>query len=198
MLVGWHECHPVCKKYCVNYAWMFTFDGSPNVEWLWKNCQVKQQLECMWRVFDVQTDFLNSVIVDLQRKNESLQLQLEAALSLHNKLTDDDEDVILKYVSYMSLTLVANLLLLLLSWRARQALPIWEGQRCPEEMRNSTRLWIGKDPSLPRDSWQPFIDWGTTRGRLSLPTADVLSTISNDRCGRMSTNCQAAVGSPTL
>jgi len=50
-------------------------------------------------VFDVQTDFLNSVIVDLQRKNESLQLQLEAALSLHNKLTDDDEDVVLKYVS---------------------------------------------------------------------------------------------------
>jgi len=29
-------------------------------------------------------------------------------------------------------------LLLLLSWRARQALPIW-GDRCPEEMRNSTR-----------------------------------------------------------
>jgi len=47
----------------------------------------------------------------------------------------------------------------------------------PEEMRNSTRLWIRRDPSLPRDSWQPFIDWGTTRGRLSLPTTDVLSTI---------------------
>ena len=28
------------------------------------------------------------------------------------------------------------------------------GQRCPEEMRNSTRLWIRRDPSLPRDSWQ--------------------------------------------
>jgi len=51
------------------------------------------------------------------------------------------------------------------------------GQRCPEEMRNSTRLWIWRDPSLPRDSWQPFIDWDTTQGRLSLPTADVLSTI---------------------
>jgi len=50
-------------------------------------------------------------------------------------------------------------------------------QRCPEKMRNSTRLWIGKDPSLPHGSWQPFINWGTTRGRLSLPTADVLSTI---------------------
>jgi len=51
------------------------------------------------------------------------------------------------------------------------------GQRGPEEMRNSTRLWIQRDPSLPHDSWQPFIDWGTTQGRLSLPTADVLSTI---------------------
>jgi len=30
------------------------------------------------------------------------------------------------------------------------------GQRCPEEMRNSTRLWIQRDPSLPCDSWQPF------------------------------------------
>ena len=56
-------------------------------------------------------------------------------------------------------------------------LPIWGGQRCPKEMRNSTRLWIRRDPSLPHDSWQPFIDWGTTQGRLSLPTADVLSTI---------------------
>jgi len=50
---------------------------------------------------------------------------------------------------------MATLLLLLLSWRARQVLPIW-GDRCPEEMRNSTRLWIRRDPSLPRDSWQPF------------------------------------------
>ena len=46
-------------------------------------------------------------------------------------------------------------LLLLLSWRAHQALPIW-GDKCPEEIRNSTRLWIRRDPSLPRDSWQPF------------------------------------------
>jgi len=30
------------------------------------------------------------------------------------------------------------------------------GQRGPEEMRNSTRLWIQRDPSLPRNSWQPF------------------------------------------
>ena len=49
----------------------------------------------------------------------------------------------------------ASRLLLLLSWWARQALPIW-GDRCPEEMRKSTRLWIRRDPSLPRDSWQPF------------------------------------------
>jgi len=51
------------------------------------------------------------------------------------------------------------------------------GERGPKEMRNSTRLWIWRDPSLPRGSWQPFINWGTTQGRLSLPTADVLSTI---------------------
>jgi len=51
------------------------------------------------------------------------------------------------------------------------------GQRYPEQMRNSTRLWIWRDSSLPRDSWQPFIDWGTTQGRLSLPTADILSTV---------------------
>jgi len=36
---------------------------------------------------------------------------------------------------------------------------------------------IWRDPSLPRGSWQPYINWGTTQGRLSLPTADVLSTI---------------------
>jgi len=48
----------------------------------------------------LQTDFLNSVIVDLQRKNESLQLQLDAALTLHNRLSndDDDDDIALKYV----------------------------------------------------------------------------------------------------
>jgi len=45
-------------------------------------------------------------------------------------------------------------------------------------MRNSTRLWIWRDPSLPCDNWQPFIDWGTIQGRLSLPTADVLSMSS--------------------
>jgi len=37
---------------------------------------------------------LNSVIVDLQRKNEALQRQLEAAVSLQNT----DSDVDLKYV----------------------------------------------------------------------------------------------------
>jgi len=68
-------------------------------------------------------------------------------------------------------------LLLLLSWRASQATAYMGRQKCPEEMRNSTRLWIRRDPSLPRDRWQPFIDWGTTQGRLSLPTADVSSTI---------------------
>ena len=48
------------------------------------------------------------------------------------------------------------LLLLLLSWRARQATAYMGGQRCSKEMRNSIRLWIRRDPSLPRDSWQPF------------------------------------------
>jgi len=46
-------------------------------------------------------DFLNSVIVDLQRKNEALQLQLEAAVSLQNRLGDDDaiDDVTVKYIT---------------------------------------------------------------------------------------------------
>ena len=64
--------------------------------------------------------------------------------------------------------------------------PYMGGQRGPEEMRNSTRLWILRDPSLPRGSWQPFINWGTTQGRLSLPTADVTycQPLSNNRCWR--------------
>ena len=33
---------------------------------------------------------------------------------------------------------------------------LYGGQRCSEEMRNYTRLWIRRDPSLPRGSWQPF------------------------------------------
>jgi len=75
---------------------------------------------------------------------------------------------------------------------------LYGGQRGPEEMRNSTKLWFWRDPSLPCGSWQPFINWGTTQGRLSLPTADVLSTIVKQSMLTMSTNCQAAVGSPTL
>ena len=58
-------------------------------------------MQCFVQHCDVllQTDFLNSVIVDLQRKNESLQLQLDAALTLHNRLSnDDDDDIALKYV----------------------------------------------------------------------------------------------------
>jgi len=49
-----------------------------------------------------------------------------------------------------------------------------EGQKCPEEMRNSTRLLIRRDPSLPCGSYSHFIDWGTTLRRLSLPAADGL------------------------
>jgi len=33
---------------------------------------------------------------------------------------------------------------------------LYGGQRCPEEMRNSTTLWIWRDPFLTRGSWQPF------------------------------------------
>jgi len=51
------------------------------------------------------------------------------------------------------------------------------GQKCPEEMTNSTRLWIRRDLSLPRDSWQPFSWRGTTQGRLSLPTVATPSFI---------------------
>jgi len=54
-----------------------------------------------WIVGWLQVDFLNSVIVDLQRKNEALQLQLEAAVSLQNT----DSDVDLKYVHSFSIEL---------------------------------------------------------------------------------------------
>ena len=65
------------------------------------------------------------------------------------------------------------------------------GQRCPEEIRNSTRLWIRRDPSrsLPRDSWQPFY---RLRHHSQLTYCQPLS---NDWRWQMSTNCQAAVGS---
>jgi len=91
-----------------------------------------------------------------------------------------------------------TLFLWLLSWRARQALPIW-GDRCPEEMRNSTRLWIWRDPSLPHDSWQPFY-WlrAPLKGGCHCSQLTYCRPLSNDWCGRMSTNYQAAVGSPTL
>ena len=68
------------------------------------------------------------------------------------------------------------------------------GQRGAEEMRNSTRLWIWRDPSLPRGSWQPFINWGTTQGWLSLPRTDVLSTIVKQSTLTMTTNCRPSQG----
>jgi len=60
------------------------------------------------------------------------------------------------------------------------------GQRCPEEMRNSTRLWIRKDPSLARDSWQPFY-WLEHHSRAAVianswRTVDHCQTIDVDRC----------------
>ena len=33
---------------------------------------------------------------------------------------------------------------------------LYRGTKCPEEIRNSTRLLIRRDLSFPRDSWQPF------------------------------------------
>jgi len=77
-----------------------------------------------------------------------------------------------RQVPYLTL-----LLLLLLSWRARQALPIWGD-------KNTPKIW-----GIPPDSKSRrirlslvivdshFIDWGTTQGRLSLPAADVLSAV---------------------
>ena len=68
-------------------------------------------------------------------------------------------------------------LLLLLSWRARQALPIWGDENVPKRWGNPPDSG-SRGIHLSRDSWQPFY-WlgGTTQGQLSLPTTDVLSTI---------------------
>jgi len=76
----------------------------------------------------------------------------------------------------------------LLLWQARQATAYMRGQRCSEEMRNSTRVWIRRDLSLPRDSWQPFIDWGTNdHSRVAVVAhswriVDHCQTIDVDRC----------------
>ena len=68
------------------------------------------------------------------------------------------------------------LLLLLLSWRVRQALPIWGDKNVPKRWGNQPDSKSGgiRLSLVIVDS--RFVDWGTTRGRLSLPTADVLST----------------------
>ena len=70
-----------------------------------------------------------------------------------------------------------RMLLLLLLWRARQALPIWGDKDVPKR-------W-----GIPPDSESGgirlslviadshFIDWGTTQRWLSLPTADIMSSI---------------------
>jgi len=66
------------------------------------------------------------------------------------------------------------------------------GQKCPEEMKKSTRLWIQRDPSLPRDSWQPFTDWGTPlKGGCRCPQLTYCQPLSNNRCWQMSTNCSS-------
>jgi len=72
------------------------------------------------------------------------------------------------------------------------------GQRCPEEMRNSTRLWIWRDPSLSRDSWQPFY-WLGHHSRAAVVArswriVDHCQTVDVEGCR----HCQAAVGSPTF
>jgi len=63
---------------------------------------------------------------------------------------------------------------------------LYGGQRGPEEMRNSTRLWIWRDPSLPRDSWQPFY-WLRHHSRAAVVAhswriVDHCQTIDVDRC----------------
>ena len=69
------------------------------------------------------------------------------------------------------------LLLLLLLWRAHQALPIWGDKEVlkrwgipPDSESGEIRLSL-----VVVDSH--FIDWGTTQRRLSLPAANVLLTI---------------------
>jgi len=85
---------------------------------------------------------------------------------------------------------------------------------CCDEPVRQLSLWgdknVPKRWGIPPDSesrgirlslvivYSHFINWGTTQGRQSLPTADVLSTIVKRSMWTMSTNCQAAVGSPTL
>jgi len=69
------------------------------------------------------------------------------------------------------------LLLLLLSWRARQALPIWVDKDVPKRWGNPPDSKSGGICLSLVIVDSHFIDWGTTQGRLSLPTADVLSTI---------------------
>ena len=68
-------------------------------------------------------------------------------------------------------------------WRVRQATAYMRGQRCPKEMRNSTRLRIRRDPSLPRDSWQ--LTGAPLRGGCRCPHYRIVNrcqTIDVDGC----------------
>jgi len=58
-------------------------------------------------------------------------------------------------------------------------------QKCPEETRNFTRLWIWRDPSLPSDSWQPLLTGHHSRAAVvahSWRIVDHCQTIDVDGC----------------
>ena len=78
------------------------------------------------------------------------------------------------------------------------------GQRCTKEMRNSTRLWIRRDPSLPRDSWQPFYwlghHWRAAVIAHSWHTVDRCQTMDVDKlsnCSRLSDSVVGFTGQKT-
>ena len=103
------------------------------------------------------------------------------------------------------------MLLLFLSWRARQALPI-SGDRCPESggIPHLFGTSVPKRWGIPPDSESGgirlslvivdshLLTGAPLKGGCRCPQLTYCRPLSNDRCWRMLTNCQAAVGSPTL
>jgi len=69
------------------------------------------------------------------------------------------------------------LLLLLLSWRARQATAYMGDKNVPKRWGNPPDSGSGGICLSLVIVDSHFIDWGTTQGRLSLPAADILLTI---------------------
>ena len=81
-------------------------------------------------------------------------------------------------------------------WRARQALPIWGGDK------NVPKRWgITPDSGSVSPSWwltATFLTGAPLKGGCRCLQLTYCRPLSNNRCWRMSTNCQAAVGSSTL